>query len=99
MAKRKIIWSHRAKIKLTEILEFYYKRNNNKVYSQKVFQEIQKGVRLLKKQPKLGLRTDDESVRSLIIGDFLVFYEYTKNEIIVHMVWDCQQNPTDLKIK
>ena len=70
MAKRKIIWSHRAKIKLTEILEFYYKRNNNKVYSQKVFQEIQKGVRLLKKQPKLGLRTDDESVRSLIIGVF-----------------------------
>lgn len=98
MAKRKIIWSHRAKIKLTEILEFYYQRNNSKAYSQKVYQEIQKGVRLLKKQPKLGLRTDDESIRTLIVGDILVFYEYTQSEIIVHLVWDCQQNPADIKI-
>ncbi len=99
MAKRKIIWSHRAKIKLSEILEFYYQRNKSKAYSQKVYREIQKGVRLLQKQPRLGLRTDDETVRALIIGDFLVFYEHTKNEIIVHLVWDCQQNPADLKIK
>ena len=99
MAKRKIIWSHRAKIKLTEILGFYHQRNQSKAYSRKVYLEIQKGVRLLKKQPKLGLRTDDESVRTLIIGDFLVFYEYTKSEIIVHLVWDCQQNPADIKIK
>jgi plasmid stabilization system protein ParE len=99
MAKRKIIWSHRAKIKLAEILEFYHQRNNSKAYSQKVYQEIQKGVRLLQKQPKLGLRTDDESIRTLIIGDFLVFYEFTKSEIIVHLVWDCQQNSADIKIK
>jgi len=99
MAKRKIIWSHRAKIKLTEILESITKGTIIKSTLKRSSRKFKKGVRLLKKQPKLGLRTDNESVRSLIIGDFLVFYEYTKNEIIVHMVWDCQQNPTDLKIK
>ena len=81
MAKRKVIWSHRAKIKLTEILEFYHQRNKSKAYSQKVYQEIQKGLKLLKKQPKLGLRTDDESVRTLIVRDFLIFYEVVDNEL------------------
>ncbi len=99
MAKRKVIWSHRAKIKLTEILEFYHQRNKSKAYSQKVYQEIQKGLKLLKKQPKLGLRTDDESVRTLIVRDFLIFYEVVDNDIIVLLIWDCQQNPADLKIK
>ena len=73
MAKRKIVWSHKAKIKFTEILEFYYQRSKNKTYSQKLYREIQKGVRLLKKQPTLGLRTDDGSVRALIIGEYIVF--------------------------
>jgi plasmid stabilization system protein ParE len=99
MARRKIIWSHRAKIKHLEILEFYYRRNQSKSYSQKIYKEIKKSVNLLKKQPRLGLKTDDPTVRALIVGDFIVFYEFTKSEIIVHTLWDCRQNPDDLKVK
>ena len=99
MAKRKIIWSHKAKIKLSEILEFYYQRNNSKTYSQKIYREIQKSLRLLIKQPRLGIKTDDISVRALILGEFIIFYEFTKTEIKVHTIWDCRQNPNDLKIK
>jgi plasmid stabilization system protein ParE len=99
MAKRKIIWSHRAKIKLSEILEFYYQRNNSKAYSQKIYRELKKSVELLKKQPRLGLKTDDITVRALILGEFIVFYEFNKTEIIIHTIWDCRQNPNDLKIK
>ena len=99
MAKRKIIWSHKAKIKLSEILEFYYQRNNSKLYSQKLYSEIRKSVRLLKKQPRLGIRTDDSTIRALIIGEFIVFYEFNKTEIIIHSVWDCRQNPDDLRFK
>ena len=99
MAKRKIIWSHKAKIKLSEILEFYYRRNKSKSYSQKLYSEIKKSVRLLKKQPRLGIKTDDSTIRALIIGEFIVFYEFNKTEIIVHSVWDCRQNPDDLRFK
>ena len=73
MAKRKIIWSQRVKIKLSEILEFYYQRNKSKMYSRKIYREIKKGVGLLKKQPKLSLNTDDITVRALILGEFIVF--------------------------
>ena len=99
MAKHKIIWSHTAKIKLSEILEFYYQRNKSKTYSQKIYREVQKSVGLLKNHPKLGLKTDDITVRALILGEFIVFYEFNKTEIIIHTIWDCKQNPDDLRIK
>lgn len=99
MAQRKIIWSHKAKIKQLEILEYYYERNQSKAYSQRLYREIRKSIGLLRKQPRLGLRTDDETARALIVGDFIVFYEFTKTEIIVLSIWDCRQNPEDLRIR
>ena len=99
MAKRKIIWSHKARIKLTEILDFYYERNKSKTYSIRLQKEIQKSIRLLVKQPSLGIKTDDQSIRALIIGDYIIFYESDKDQIIIHSFWDCRQNPEDIILK
>ena len=37
MAKRKIVWSHKARIKLLMTLEFYTERNKSKTYSKKLY--------------------------------------------------------------
>ena len=99
MAKCKIIWSHRSKIKLSEILEFYAERNKSKTYSQKLYRRLSKEIKLLIKQPDLGIKTDLDNVRGLIVGDYLIFYETTVDSIIIHTLWDCRQNPDDLLIK
>ena len=99
MEKRKIIWSQRANIKLFEILDFYTNRNKSKSYSIKLYKRFIKELSLLYKQPDLGRATDFESVRGLIVEEFILFYEMTKDQIIVHTVWDCRQNPEDLRIK
>jgi len=99
MAKRKIIWSHRANIKLFEILEFYTERNKSTTYSRKLYNKFKKELSLLIEQPEIGIKTDFESIRGLIVGKFILFYEITSEKIIVHTVWDCRQNPDDLKIK
>jgi len=99
MAKRKIIWSHRANIKLFEILEFYTERNKSTIYSRKLYNKFKKELSLLIEQPEIGIKTDFESIRGLIVGKFILFYEITSEKIIVHTVWDCRQNPDDLKIK
>lgn len=99
MEKRKIIWSQRATIKLFEILDFYTNRNKSKSYSIKLYKRFTKELNLLRKQPDLGRITDVESVRALIIEEFILFYEITEDRIIVHTVWDCRQNPEDLRIK
>ena len=99
MAKRKIVWSNRAKIRLYAILDFYIVRNKSKVYSIKLQKLISKEVNLLLKQPDLGLKTSEETTRGLIIQDYIVYYEITDDKIIIHTIWDCRQNPDDKIIK
>ena len=99
MAKRKIIWSHKARIRLFDILEFYTKRNNSKSYSGKLYKRLNKELRILIKQPGIGIKTEVESVRALIIDNYLLFYELDNERIIVHAIWDCRQNPEKLHIK
>ena len=96
MGKRKIIWSNKASIKLFDIMEFYTKRNGSKTYSLKLFQRFNKELKILIKQPELGIK---ESVRGFVIEDYILFYEFNNEKIIVHSVWDCRQNPDDLMIK
>ena len=99
MAKLKIIWSHRAEIKLFKILEFYSERNKSRSYSKKLYQRLNKELKILLKQPDIGLKTEIESIRGLIIDDYILFYELVNEAIIIHTIWDCRQNPDNLIIK
>lgn len=99
MGKGKIIWSVKANLKLFEILEFYSQRNKSKSYSVKLYKRIQQEVSILKKQHLIGKRTDIESVRGLIIDNFIIFYEFKDENIIIHTLWDSRQNPDNLIIK
>jgi toxin YoeB len=99
MAKRKIVWSDRAKKRLYGILEFYIERNKSKSYSIKLYKLLNKQVKLLLKYPDLGLKTSEESVRGLIIDNFIVYYEVAEDKIIIHTIWDCRQDPDSKIIK
>ena len=99
MAKRKIVWSNRAKKRLYGILDFYIKRNKSKSYSIKLFKLLNKEVKILLKYPDLGLKTTEESVRGLIIDTYIIYYEVTDDKIIIHTIWDCRQNPDSKIIK
>jgi plasmid stabilization system protein ParE len=99
MGKRKIIWSSKANKKLFEIMEFYAQRNKSKTYSIKLYQRFKKELSILVKQPEIGIKTEIESVRGLIVDDFILFYEFDSERIILHTLWDSRQNPDDLSIK
>ncbi len=99
MAKRKIIWSPKAKIDLLFILEFFHKRNGSKTYSKKLNAKIRRSVRLLSKHPNLELQTDVDNVRNLIEGDYAIFYQLDNEIIRITTIWDCRQNPDNLTIK
>jgi len=99
MGKRKVIWSSKANRKLFEIMEFYAQRNKSKTYSTKLYQRIKKELSILIKQPEIGIKTEIESVRGLIVDDYILFYEFDSEKIIIHTLWDCRQNSDDLQIK
>ena len=99
MAKLNVIWSNRAKIKRFEILSFYNVRNKSKEFSKKLNQRINREIKLLSKSPNIGIRTDIENVRGLIIDNIILYYEVVQNTIIILFLRDSRQNPKDLKIK
>jgi len=65
----------------------------------KLYAQISKAIKLLEKHPDIGHKSDFESVRGLIIKSYIVFYENFPDKILIHSIWDCNQNPNDLKIK
>jgi len=71
MCKRKIVWSNNAKIKLFGILEYYTERNKSATYSKKLYKKFSKELALLKKQPKIGIKTDYEGIRGLIVEEYI----------------------------
>jgi toxin YoeB len=96
MARRKIVWSSKAKFDLLKILEYFYIRNGSKIYSIKLNSKIRRAVRLLSNHPFLGLQSDVENVRALVEGDYAIFYQVDKETIRITTIWDCRQNPDNL---
>jgi plasmid stabilization system protein ParE len=98
MAKYKISWSIEAEKDLIEVLEFYIQRNKTISYSQKLYSKIKKDISAISKNPKLGIRTEYDTVRVLITGDYQIVYEILDNNIVISMLWDCRRNPEDKKM-
>jgi len=95
MVKYKVEWSVEARLDLLDVLDFYNQRNGNARYSRKLYLKINKSINLITRNPSLGLRTNIESVRALVNGDYHVIYEIYDRSILVIMLWDCNRNPQD----
>jgi plasmid stabilization system protein ParE len=97
MVKR-IIWTDRADKAFIRILEFYIEQNGSKTYSRKLNKEVQALLSVISKQPHIGTKTEKERFRVLIHGNYKIFYEVNEAQLIVHLIWDCRQNPEDIKL-
>ena len=62
-------------------------------------QKMRHAVSLLIGHPNLGLQTDIDSIRTLIEGDYAIFYEIENELIRIITIWDCKQNTENLVIK
>lgn len=79
-------------------MNFYAKRNKSKTYSIKLYKKINRELSILVTFPEIGIKTEIDSVRGLIIENYIIFYETTNENIVVHTLWDSRQNPEKLKI-
>jgi len=95
MAKFKIEWSSEARSDLYNILEFYLERNGTPTYSRKLRSTISKHIKHLSQNPNLGFKTNCESVRTLISGEFQIIYEIIDQTILIVMIWDLRRNPKE----
>ena len=94
---RRIIWSTRADNAFLKILEFFIVRNGNRHFSRRLSNEIITVTKLLAIHPQLGQQSEYKNIRVIITGNYKIYYEAKTECIIIHMVWDCRQNPDKLK--
>lgn len=97
MAKR-IVWTERADFIFNKSLEYYIDRNKSKEYSRKLNKDIRAYLEILAKQPFLGKNTNEEDIYVSIMGRYKIFYQIEVDKLIIHLIWDCRQNPSSLNI-
>ena len=95
MAKFKVEWSIEARLDLLDILNFYVVRNQSAAYTKKLNSKINNSVKLIDRQPLIGIQTDIETVRAFISGDYQIIYEIIDSTILISMIWDCRRDPED----
>jgi plasmid stabilization system protein ParE len=93
MAKFKVEWSIEARLDLLDILNFYVDRNKSIEYSKRLNSKINNSIKLIARQPLIGVQTDIETVRAFISGDYQIIYEINDNTILISMIWDCRRDP------
>jgi len=96
MAKRKIIWTKKANLERKEILEYWILRNNSKTFSIKLNKLIIDTSQLLAEHPTIGRKTDNKDIRVKIIRNYLIFYEFSKSELVILSIWDGRREENTL---
>jgi len=99
MAKKEIIWSDLAKIEFSNVLEFYFYRNENSNYSLKIVEEVEELLEILSQSHFIGRLTSNKITRVIPMKEYLVFYEINENRIEIISFWDNRQNFENRKIK
>lgn len=97
MAKRKVIWSSDSSLDMIAILQYYISRNKSKVYSSKLYKDIQLKLETLDFSIALPQKTSDEKLFYFTHNHVFVGFEVQDNILIVQLVIDDRRNPEIIK--
>jgi plasmid stabilization system protein ParE len=86
MAKRKIVWTNRAKKRLYGLFDFHIRRTKSKTYPKQLWQLIIKELQMILKHPDIGLKTSKENIIGMVLEDHTLLYQVTGDKIIIHTI-------------
>jgi len=91
MVKRLIISSN-AYLHIDRIVEFNNIRNHSDNYSRKFVKALYKQLKLLRKFPMMGIKTDKDGVVLLVWDDYYIYYTITKTTIEIQTIYHQKEN-------
>ncbi|MEX2036000.1 MAG: type II toxin-antitoxin system RelE/ParE family toxin [Xanthobacteraceae bacterium] len=85
-----------ALVDLDSILD--YVATHSPAGATRVHDRIETIVNLLLSHPRIGVRTDDPTIRRInaLPYPYLIFYEISGDEIVIHAVRHSARNPSDM---
>jgi len=95
---KEIRWSLRADRDRQSIEEYWINRIKSNSYSLKLDQLFRERVKLLAETPELGISTQFDFVRFIIVGHYLIYYRITTNYIEIITIWDSRRDPQKFKL-
>lgn len=99
----KIIWSLEAVSDLDSIYGFYFEKSP--LAASNIYNTIVDEVEVLAQFPQIAaveelLADLPHTFRSLVVlKKYKIVYRVEKSRVIIDKVWDCRQNPDNLKIE
>jgi toxin YoeB len=94
---KEVIWSTTAKEELISCLNYWNDRNKSNRYSEKLYNMVDDAVARIASHRNAGRGTDFRNFRSIVVKDYLIFFEETETQILILSFWDGRQDPEKLK--
>jgi toxin YoeB len=96
---RKVVWTKESLENKLEILTYWLRRNKSNTYSRKLDAIFKGSMKEIAKFPSLGKPTKRDSIKYIIIGDYLMFYKHDHETLNVLHIWDTRRDPKQLKFE
>jgi len=96
MAKIKLLWTETAIRQRNYIFEYWNNRNKSTAYSRILSSKIKERTELLKKNPKIGKKTEYGNTRAISLGHYSILYKKLKLRIVITGFWDNRRDPEKL---
>jgi hypothetical protein len=93
MAKRKVIWSTNSSLDMIAIMEFYNNKNKSKIYSSRLYKEINLKLKTLDFSVALPKKTSDKKLFYFSHNHIFIGFDIQDNTLIAQLVIDDRRNP------
>jgi toxin YoeB len=97
MVKRKIIWLRLAELDMLDIMLYYIKKNKSKVYSSRLFREVNFKLNTFDFTIALPQKTSIPDLYYFNHNHIVVFFVFEMNTITVKFVTDGRRNPKGIQ--
>jgi hypothetical protein len=93
MGKKKVIWSAQSSFDMLEIMQYYTKRNKSKIYSSKLYKEIQSKLQSLEFSVSYPQKTSDTKLFYFTHNHIFIGFDILGENLKVQLVIDERRNP------
>jgi hypothetical protein len=97
MAKKKVNWSLESSMDMIEIMDYYNNRNKSKIYSLKLYKDIQLKLKSLDFSIAFPKKTTDNKLFYITHNHIFIAFDIINTTLKVHIAIDERRNPELIK--
>ena len=90
------MWTATAARQRREVLQYWTRRNGSTQYDEKLIRLTTNQIQVILAHPESFKSTTYPGIRESALGHFSIYYQLTKENLIITAFWDNRQDPSKL---